>query len=94
MMVARLGWKEWIVLLIKSMFPTKKLIPSKYIPGIYLILYIIQTSIITVGDDSMALSLKCLQVIEYFAAKEGDAIYECWLINDYAPFALIRFMMP
>ena len=26
---------------------------------------------------------KCLQVIDYFAAKEDAAIFECWLINDH-----------
>ena len=65
------------------------LISSKYIPGIYLILDIIQTGIIAVGDDGMALSLKCLQVIDYFAAKEGAAIFECRLIdNDLSALCL------
>ena len=58
------------------------LISSKYIPGIYLILDIIQTSIITVGDDGMALSLESSQVIDYFAAEEGATLFKCWFIDD------------
>ena len=58
------------------------LISSKYIPGIYLILYIIQTDIIAVGDDGMALCLESCQVIDNLAAEEGATLFECWFIDD------------
>ena len=82
MMLDRLDWSIWIVLMIKSISPGKKLIPPKYISGIYFLLYIIQTDIIAVGDNGMTLSLESSQVIDNLAAEEGATLFECWLIND------------
>ena len=55
------------------------LIPAKDIPCIYLILHVIQTCIIAVGDDGIGLSLELGKVVDNEAAEEvgsGD-------INDH-----------
>lgn len=58
------------------------LVSSKDISCIYLILYIIQTSIVAVSDDGMALCLESCQIIDYLATKEGAAVFQCRLVDD------------
>ena len=58
------------------------LVSSKDISCIYLILYIIQTSIVAVGDDGMALCLKGFEVVLYSATEEGAALFQGWLIDN------------
>ena len=57
-------------------------ISSEYIPRINLPFHIIQTSIIPVGNDGMALALESIQVIHHLAAEERAAIFECRFIDD------------
>ena len=51
-------------------------ISSEYIPRINLPFHIIQTSIIPVGNDGMALALESIQVIHHLAAEERAAIFD------------------
>ena len=62
---------------------TKRLVSSKNISSINLILDIIQTSIIAVGDDGMALCLEDFEVVLDSTAEEGAALFQGWLIDDY-----------
>lgn len=57
-------------------------VSSEYIPGIYLLLHIIKTGVIAVGDDGMALGLERRQVVDHIAAEEGGAVFERRLIDD------------
>ena len=57
------------------------LISSKNISSIYLILYIIQTSIISVGNDGMALLLKGFEIVYHPTAEECCALFQRWLID-------------
>ena len=59
------------------------LVPTEYISCIDLLLYIIQTSIIAIGDDGMALGLEGFEVVLYFTTEEGAALFQGWLIDDY-----------
>lgn len=58
-------------------------ISSKDITCINLILHIIQASIVAVGDDGIALCLECFKVVLNTASKEGAALFQGWLIDDY-----------
>lgn len=51
-----------------------ELISSENISSIYLVFYIIQTGIVTVGYYGLRHLLKCIQVIDYPASKEGGTI--------------------
>ena len=59
------------------------LISSKNITCINLILYIIQTNIVAVGNDGMALCLEDFEVVLYSTAEEGAALFQGWLIDNY-----------
>ena len=59
------------------------LVSSKDISCIYLILYIIQTSIVAVGNDGMALCLEGFEVVYYSTTEESAALFQGWLIDDY-----------
>lgn len=58
------------------------LIPSEDVSCINLILYIVETLIIAVGNDGMALCLELGEVIDYETAEEGASVFKSWLIND------------
>ena len=58
------------------------LVSSEDISCIYLILYIIQTNIVAVGDDGMALCLEDFEVVLYSTTKKGAALFQGWLIDD------------
>ena len=58
------------------------LIPSEDVSCINLILYIVETRIIAVGDDGIGLSLELGEVVDYKAAKEGAAVFKSRLIDD------------
>lgn len=51
-----------------------ELISSENISCIYLVFYIIQTGIVTVGYYGLRHLLKCVQVIDHPASKEGGTI--------------------
>ena len=57
-------------------------ISSEYIPRINLPFHIIQTSIIPVGNDGMALAFESIQVIHHFAAEERAAIFQRGFVDD------------
>ena len=59
-----------------------QLIPSKNISSIYLLLYIIQASIIAVGDNCLTLFLKCIHIIYNLATKECTSIFQGWFVDD------------
>ena len=58
------------------------LIPSENIPSIHFFLYIIQYTIIAVGDDSLTLFLERLEVVHYPATEEEGAVQLGRLLND------------
>lgn len=65
------------------------LITSEYVTGINPILNIIQTSIVAVGNDGMALCLESFEIVLYSTAKEGAAFFQGWLVdNDFGAFCL------
>ena len=45
--------------------------------------YIVQTTIISVGDNCLALFLKFFQIIDYFASEECCTIFQRWLVDNY-----------
>ena len=59
------------------------LVSLEDIAGVYLLLDIIQTSIIAVGDDSLALLLEEIQVVHHAASKESTTILQFWLIDNH-----------
>ena len=58
------------------------LITTEKISCIYLLLYIVQTTVIPVGNDGLAHLLELLQVIDYPAAQKSAAIFQCRLIDE------------
>ena len=58
------------------------LISSEKVSGIYLILYIIKTSVITVGYDSLTLVFELCQIVDYKASEECLSVIEGRFIND------------
>lgn len=70
-------------------------ISSKDVSCIDFGFHIIQTYIIAVGDNGVALFLKGCHVVYYLTTKEGTASFEGWLIDDILfPLTLMRFRMP
>lgn len=59
------------------------LVSSKNISCINFILYIIQTAIITVGNNRLALSLELCKIIHDLAAEECATVFKCRLIDNY-----------
>ena len=51
------------------------LVSPKNVPCINLSLNIIQTSIVAVGDDSMALCLKCNKIVHHTATEKSTSIF-------------------
>ena len=58
-------------------------ISPENITCVNVILYIVQTTIIAIGNNCLALLLEGFQIIHHFAAEECAAILQCGLINDY-----------
>ena len=58
------------------------LISSENISGIYLVLHVIQTDIVAVGDNGMALRLELPHVVHHSTSEEGCAILQGWLVDD------------
>ena len=61
----------------------KHLVSSKDISRIDFFLYIVQASIVAVGNDGLTLGLEFLQIIDDLAAEEGGTVFECWFVDDY-----------
>ena len=58
------------------------LIPSEDVSCINLILYIVETRIIAVGDDGIGLSLELGEVVDYETAEECASVFKSWLVDD------------
>lgn len=58
------------------------LVSPKDIPCIHFVLHIVKAAIVAVGDDGMSLLLEGIKVVDDFAAEEGLAIFEGWLVDD------------
>ena len=72
-----------MVLPLKSiLYSSIRLISLENISCIYLVFHVIQAGIIAVGDDGGGLPLECIKVINDFAAEEGVAVRQSWLIDD------------
>ena len=75
--------------------PSTGLIPVEEISGIYLCDNIIQTGVIAVGDDGIALLLEFAQIIDHLAAKESDTVFQGRFIDDNGgPFGFETFHDP
>lgn len=59
-------------------------IPSEQVPGIYLLLHIIQHTVVTIGNDGIAHLFELFQIIDHQAAEEGSAIFQFGLINQHS----------
>ena len=59
-----------------------RLVSSKYIPGIYLLLDIVKTCVIAVSDDCMAFRLEGIQIVNNLATEESAAVFKCRLVDD------------
>ena len=64
------------------LYSSIRLISFENVSRINLVLHIVQTGIIAVGNDGGGLLLEGIEVVYYFAAKERIAIRKCWLIDD------------
>ena len=58
-----------------NQYQKERLVSSKDISSINLILYIIQTSIVAVGDDGMALCLEGFEIVLNSAAEKGASLF-------------------
>ena len=61
----------------------KKLIPPENITCVNLLLNIIQTRVIAVGNNSLTLFLECIQVVDYAATKESTTIFKSGFVDNY-----------
>ena len=59
------------------------LVSSKDISCINFILDIIQTSIVAISNDGMALGLESFKIVLYSTTEEGAALFQGWLIDNY-----------
>lgn len=59
------------------------LIPSENVACIDLVFYVGEAFVEAVGDDAGGLLLEGFKVVDYLAAKECRAVFECWLVDDY-----------
>ena len=56
--------------------PRKPSVSPEHVSGIYPVLYIIQTGIITVGNDGIRRSLKPVQIVYHKGTEEGAALFQ------------------
>lgn len=64
------------------MLPESHSIPPKQISCIDFVLHVVETGVVTVGNDGIALLLELLQVVDYKASEEGGSVFECRFIDD------------
>ena len=57
-------------------------VSAENVASIDFFLYIVQTSVVAIGNDGLRLGLECLQVIDNLAAEEGGAVFEGWFVDD------------
>ena len=58
------------------------LVALENVARVNLIFYVIEASIITVGDDGLALGLELIEVVDDLRAEEGGAVFEGGLVDD------------
>ena len=59
------------------------LITTEKISCIYLLLYIVQTAVIPVGNDGLAHLLELRKVIDHLAAEERTAVLQSRLVDNH-----------
>ena len=59
------------------------LITTEKISCIYLLLYIVQTTVIPVGNDGLAHLLELRKVIDHLAAEERTAVLQSRLVDNH-----------
>ena len=52
--------------------------------SIHFLFHIVQTTIISISSNSLALFLKLFQIIDDFASKKCCSIFQCRLVNNYS----------
>lgn len=57
-------------------------ISSVNVAGIDFVLYVIEDTVIAVGDDGMALFLELIKVIDHLATEESTTVLDGRLIDD------------
>ncbi len=58
-------------------------VSPKQIPRINFLLHIVQTSIVAVGNNRLALRFECFQIIHDLTAEEGASIWQRGFINNH-----------
>ena len=71
-----------ILNILQEILLLSSLVSSENVASVYLLHYVIQASIISVSNDSMALRFELLQVINNFAAEECCAVFQCWFVDN------------
>lgn len=65
-----------------SVFRFRSLIAFEDVSCIYFRLNIVKAGVVAVCDDCVRLALEPVEVVDYFAAEEGGAVFERWLVDD------------
>ena len=58
------------------------LIPVEQVPRVDLVPDVVEAAVVAVGDDCLTLGLEPGEVVDDFAAEEGVAVLERWLVDD------------
>ena len=61
---------------------TFKLVSAEDVARVDFVFNVLQAIVKAVGDDGFALRLEVGEVVHYFAAEEGGAVLQCWLVDD------------
>ena len=59
-----------------------KLISSKYVAGVDLLLDVVEAGVVSICDDGVALLFEFGEIIHHEAAEEGGAVLEGGLVDD------------
>ncbi len=62
--------------------PYDYLIPPKNIPSIDFVRDVVEGGVVAVGDDGGGLGLEGGEVVDDFAAEEGDAVFQGRFVDD------------
>lgn len=57
-------------------------VPAEDVAGVYLFLYVVQASVIAVGDDGLAPRLEAVEVVHHLGAEERAAVLQSRLVDD------------
>lgn len=68
------------------------LVSAEDVSGIYFVLDVVETLVVTIGDNGLTLSLECIEIVDDPAAKECASVLEGRLIDyDLGTFGLNPF---